>query len=460
MKKVKLLLTMAVIVFATMICCSMSAFALTDGDWEFQLLDNEVKITGYIGEGGDVVIPETLYGAPVTKVDIKAHSSNNFSKATSLVFPSTVKDITGEWYFGDWGGNVLEKVVFPEGVETIDEYSFNGCKITSLVFPSTLKRIGRNAFSGCELLTSVQFPEKMEKIGSWCFSECGLTEVTLPVVEICGEWIFAQNPNLKKALIADKNTIVPECIFYECTGLEEVLIPFTVQRIEQSAFSGCTSLKQVILPTDLKFIGQTAFYHCDSLKEVVIPYGVEELGSTIFAKCDNLKSLYVPDTVAKIDMGGSGLIYGSDNCIVYCTDNSVAADYCKKKEVSYLTDNSVNSGIHVLYNGTRISFHSYGQNPELLESRTLVPLRSIFEAMGAEVEWDGATSTAIAKRDGIEIKIQIGANEMYKDGKAIPVDVPAQLLNDRTMVPVRVIAEAFGADVDWNGNGRTVLITE
>lgn len=71
-----------------------------------------------------------------------------------------------------------------------------------------------------------------------------------------------------------------------------------------------------------------------------------------------------------------------------------------------------------------------------------------------------ATYSALAKRNGIEVKIQIGANEMYKDGKAISVDVPAQLLNDRTMVPVRVIAEAFGADVEWNGNGRTVLITE
>jgi len=58
------------------------------------------------------------------------------------------------------------------------------------------------------------------------------------------------------------------------------------------------------------------------------------------------------------------------------------------------------------------------------------------------------------------VKIQIGANEMYKNGKTIPVDVPAMLLNNRTMVPVRVIAEAFEADVQWNGNGKTVLITE
>ena len=154
------------------------------------------------------------------------------------------------------------------------------------------------------------------------------------------------------------------------------------------------------------------------------------------------------------------LIYNSNNCIIYCGENSKTAEFCKKAGISYLTDNSVNSGITVYYNGTRISFHSYGQNPELLSSRTLVPLRSIFEAMGADVEWDNTTSTAVSKRNGVEIKIQIGANEIFKNEKSIPIDVPAQLLNDRTMGPVRVIAEAFGADVQWNENGRCVLITE
>ena len=61
MKKVKLLLTIAIIVFATMICCSMSAFALTEGDWEFQLLDNEVEITKYIGDNLEVVVPDTIF---------------------------------------------------------------------------------------------------------------------------------------------------------------------------------------------------------------------------------------------------------------------------------------------------------------------------------------------------------------------------------------------------------------
>ena len=146
--------------------------------------------------------------------------------------------------------------------------------------------------------------------------------------------------------------------------------------------------------------------------------------------------------------------------------NNEDADYLgtvtvdEEYNIPYLTDNSVNTGINVYYNGTRVSFHAYDQNPEIVSSRTLVPLRAIFETMDAEVEWDAATSTVIAKRGKTEIKITIGENKMYKDGKEISVDVPAQIINSRTMIPVRVIAEAFGAEVAWNGNGNAVLINE
>lgn len=117
----------------------------------------------------------------------------------------------------------------------------------------------------------------------------------------------------------------------------------------------------------------------------------------------------------------------------------------------------VQDTISVLVNGVAISFD---QPPVIQDGRTLVPLRAIFEALGAEVAWDGTTNTVAAARSGIGISLQIGANEMYKNGTAIAVDVPAQIMNGRTMVPVRVIAEAFGAEVQWDAQSRTVLINE
>ncbi len=455
MKKVKFLLMAAVIVLSTM-CCSMNAFALTEGDWEFKLLDNEVTITGYIGAGGDVVIPETIYGCRVTNIESDTFRETKVSIKSLTVLPK-IKKLPS--YLLDSAGN-LEKVQLPEGLEVIGSGCFWHCKnLKTINLPSTLKIVEKSyVFADCSSLSEITFPAGLEEIGDGAFFGTSLVNVDLSHCTNLhiGDSSFRECKALKSVKLPDNLKVIEDETFYECSALTEVVLPKSLVTIDLIAFEYCSSLEQIIFPTSLKIISNRAFGHCDSLKEVVIPYGTETIRFA-FQSCPNLKSLYIPDTVVSLD---DDELWGSDNAIIYCSADSYTADFCKKNSISYLTDNSVNSGITVLYNGTRISFHAYGQNPELLESRTLVPLRSIFEAMGAEVEWDGATSTAIAKRNGVEVKIQIGANEMYKNGSSIPVDVPAMLLNSRTMVPVRVIAEAFGADVQWNGNGRTVVITE
>lgn len=453
MKKIKLVLTMAVIVFATMICSSLSAFALTEGDWEFQLLDNEVTITGYLGSGGDVVIPDTIYGCHVTKVILD--SGKTLETATEISLPKMVTEIKNIASYS----KTLKKVNLNEGLKIIRYRAFENCEQLEYVnFPSTLEVIEEYAFRGCKsLANSIIIHQSVTKIEKGAFEDSGITNLTFVNADPkMGEFVFARCKNLKKADLGTALSAVPSYAFTGCGALEELIIPNTVTMIQTSSFSGCVSLKEIILPTSLKIIGFHAFEGCTGIKQVVIPYGVVSVDSA-FNNCTNLEAVFVPDTVTdKYPV----FFKGSDNAIVYCSAESKAAEICKDRSISYLTDNSVNSAIHVYYNGKRISFHSYAQNPEILEGRTLVPLRSIFEAMGAVVEWDGTTSTAIAKRGNVEVKIQIGANEIYKNGTAIAVDVPAQLMNSRTMVPARVIAEAFGADVQWNGNGRTVLISE
>lgn len=113
--------------------------------------------------------------------------------------------------------------------------------------------------------------------------------------------------------------------------------------------------------------------------------------------------------------------------------------------------------IRVLVNGVPVSFD---QPPIIQYGRTLVPLRAIFEALGADVEWDQATRTASAVRGNIAVSLTIDSNILNRNGEAIILDVPAQLVNDRTLVPARAIAEAFGADVDWDPATRTVIISE
>lgn len=116
------------------------------------------------------------------------------------------------------------------------------------------------------------------------------------------------------------------------------------------------------------------------------------------------------------------------------------------------------NGISVTLNGNSIDFAD--QSPIIVDGRTLVPLRAIFEALGASVEWDGATSTVKSQKDGVNISLTIGSDKLFKNGQVKTLDVPAQIINGRTMVPARAVAEAYGVTVDWDGNTQTVKLTE
>lgn len=120
-----------------------------------------------------------------------------------------------------------------------------------------------------------------------------------------------------------------------------------------------------------------------------------------------------------------------------------------------LVVNRPEQGISVNVNGEKLSFD---QPPVIIGGRTLVPLRAIFVALGATVDWEQSTKTAIAKKGNEVIKISIGSNELSKSGKITELDVPAKLINEKTMVPARAVSEAFGAKVDWDNDTRTVII--
>ena len=110
----------------------------------------------------------------------------------------------------------------------------------------------------------------------------------------------------------------------------------------------------------------------------------------------------------------------------------------------------------MLLNGTKVTFND--QPPVAIDGRTLVPYRAIAEAMNATVDWDQATQTATSTRGDVTIKMTIGDNKIYKNGQPVELDVPAQAVNNRTVVPARAFAEAFGAKVGWNQDEMTVTI--
>lgn len=103
--------------------------------------------------------------------------------------------------------------------------------------------------------------------------------------------------------------------------------------------------------------------------------------------------------------------------------------------------------------------------PMLIDERTLVPMRKIYEALGAKVNWVEEAQTIIATYNTDVIAMEIGKNVMSVtnlfsgETKEINLDVPPQLIDSRTLVPVRAISEALGKTVDWVDETWTVIIT-
>jgi hypothetical protein len=100
-----------------------------------------------------------------------------------------------------------------------------------------------------------------------------------------------------------------------------------------------------------------------------------------------------------------------------------------------------------------------GVPPIQSEGRLLVPLRSVFEALGASVEFIPEGGYIRSKRGDTQLQLALGSNQAYVNGQPRTLDVPAQAVLGRTLVPLRFVAEAFGAQVQFNNATQTVEIT-
>lgn len=113
------------------------------------------------------------------------------------------------------------------------------------------------------------------------------------------------------------------------------------------------------------------------------------------------------------------------------------------------------SNISVKLNGQAMTFPI---EPIIVNGTTLVPMRALFEAQGAELDWDGSTRTVTAVKDDLHLTYQIGAAHAVIGDSRIAVGVPGQIHHGHTMVPLRMLSEALGNTVHWSSAARTVNI--
>lgn len=113
--------------------------------------------------------------------------------------------------------------------------------------------------------------------------------------------------------------------------------------------------------------------------------------------------------------------------------------------------------LNVFINGKRPIFQD-GVVPIAEDGRTLIPFRVIAESLGAEVIWDQERYTVVVIKDDITVELPLNEKIAYINGKPVELDVPAKVVNERTLVPLRFVSEALKAHVEWIPEGQVIVV--
>jgi len=322
----------------------------------------------------------------------------NSERPEDLVIPSTIDGYT---------------------VVGIADEAFSRKYFNSITIPDTIKRIGYMAFYATYVNYGqvIHIPKSVEDILPYAFSY------------MRGVIAFEVDPENQYFTSEDG------VLF---TAGKKVLLNYPLGKQDETYF----------VPEETTLLYCTCFGNCTNLKNLVLQNNeVKRMGYTFFG-CDLT-------------------LYGGPDCYerLWMDELTDKYKYCKVRyggiyvpAISLIEeDSSVNrhSAISVIVNGKKLSFD---QNPIIYNSRVLVPLRGIFEELGATVTWDGSTKTITAKKGDITISLEIDSAVIMVNNERYIFDVPAKLINGRTLVPVRAVAEAFGAYVNWDNNTSTVNI--
>ena len=333
---------------------------LQDYDYATNADDATIAILGYSGPGGDITIPATINGLPVTSIGYTAFYFN--SSLTNVTIPDSVTSIGDDAffsctsltsitipgnvaYFGVWAFGQcasLTNALIANGVTSIGDLAFaDDTSLASVTIPASVGSIGEDTFFSCTSLTIVTIPAGVTNIGGGAFADCtSLTSLlftgnapTIGLDEFGGDnnAIVYYSPGTTGWSDFSTNAGVP-AVLWNPLSLSEfdyttnagcititgytgpggaVVLPFAVNGLPVTSIGDGvffeTSLTGVIIPGSVTSIGDLAFYGCSNLTNLTLPGNVTNIGPFAFYGCASLANITIPGSI------GDATFYGCTN---------------------------------------------------------------------------------------------------------------------------------------------------
>ncbi|MBQ3115418.1 MAG: leucine-rich repeat domain-containing protein [Clostridia bacterium] len=269
------------------VCDKIDTTYMSEG-LAFELINNgnEYSVNGYIsgytGNSTELLIPAIYRGKAVTTIKESAFANNT----------------------------IIEKVILPDSIKTVEHAAFNGCANLSKV--NYLGTIDQWA-----VITFDNASNPIKITGDLYIKDVLQTEITINVKTI-GKWAFANCKSITKVTLGENVEEIDNSAFRKCTALESINLPKNFKYIDSEVFSGCENLKTVAVADNskLEIIADEAFYNCTSLENIKIPSTIKYITTQAFYNCTSLTMVEIPSTITSI----GGYAFGECSNLTIYTD--------------------------------------------------------------------------------------------------------------------------------------------
>lgn len=269
--------------------------------WNFEVSKKgTAKITGYKGTDTTIEIPQKIGDYTVTGLSEELFCPSK--KQLSKKFAAIREQIT--------------KVVIPEGIKSIGDKAFCGCKaLQKITIPKSVSKIGNGAVAACPALTEIIVSADSKHFSSDEYGMLYDKSKTLLIRGSADEAAVALIPQsvtsiahsafyglstLAKITLPDQIISIEDQAFFECKHLTNITLPSSLERIGSQAFYECSSLKRIDIPDSVKDLGEEAFYQCEKLTKVKLSSSLSFIAERTFMYCHKLRSIDIPGNVQRI----------------------------------------------------------------------------------------------------------------------------------------------------------------